>query len=215
MSTAEKIDTEDNKSNADDLERKVGGAEIQPTAEQALPPPPPTPKPCPAIERATSSLDTRLNPNAPVFVPQFKAELLAAKLYDRLGPYTRWSTASSEDISYGPRLDSIWREFSVEQVRPISPHVEVEPYQVDLELDEVQAMNVGAESYDPKLSKSESNPIAQSEVKVIDIVGDVQPEVQPEVQQSQDQTPAEEKNDSGKGFQPRYPRAGRRCCVLM
>ncbi|KAH8282160.1 hypothetical protein KR054_005840, partial [Drosophila jambulina] len=158
-------------------------------------------------------LDKRLNPNAPVFVPQFKAELLAAKLYDSLGPYTRWSTASSEDISYGPRLDSIWREFSVEQMRPIGPPCPADPYEemVDLELDEHQAMNIGAESYDPKLSRSPTNPMAHSDVEVVDIVGDVQPQLQ----QSQDQMPAEEQNDSGKDFQPRNPRPGRRCCIIM
>ncbi|KAH8249428.1 hypothetical protein KR032_009558, partial [Drosophila birchii] len=176
--------------------------------------PPPTTQSCPAaIDCASSSLDTRLNPNAPVFIPQFKAELLAAKLYDSLGPYTRWSAASSEDLSYGPRLDSIWREFTVEQLRPTAPHLNDDTYEdmVDLELDELQAINVGAESYDPKLSRSATNPMAHSEVEDIDVVGDAEPQCQ----QLQDQTSAEEQNDSGKDYQPRYPRTGRRCCIIM
>ncbi|KAH8308251.1 hypothetical protein KR059_009078 [Drosophila kikkawai] len=209
MSTAEDNDTDSNSNNkADDIERNVGGAETPLPAELVPPPPPITPQPSPR------SLDKRLNPNAPVFIPQCKAEVLAAKLFDSLGPYTRWSTASSEDISYGPRFDSIWREFSVEQLHSIDPVFDGDSNEemVDLELDEHQAMNIGAESYDPKLSRSASNPMAHSDVEVvIDIVGDVQPQLE----QSQDQTPAEERNDSGKPLQPRYAKIGRRCCIIM
>lgn len=79
MSTAK-----DKGNNGDDLERKEGGAEIPPPAELALPQPPPSPQHCPPKEHAAGSrsLDRRLNPNAPEFVPEFKAELLATKLYE-------------------------------------------------------------------------------------------------------------------------------------
>lgn len=76
-----------------ELEREVGGAESPPPAE--LPRPPPhsrrlatdqevvsaalTP---PAAGSRSRTLDTRLNPNAPIFVPTFKVDLMAGKLYN-------------------------------------------------------------------------------------------------------------------------------------
>ncbi|XP_030383299.1 uncharacterized protein LOC115630783 [Scaptodrosophila lebanonensis] len=63
---------------------------------------------------SSQSLDKRLNPDAPEFVPGLAATLLANKLFDELSetmaPYTKWSNAANEDVSYGPRYDAIWRE---------------------------------------------------------------------------------------------------------
>ncbi|KAH8413173.1 hypothetical protein KR009_008641 [Drosophila setifemur] len=134
-----------------ELEREEGGALSVQLLHPSLPPPSP---PISLPEQATGSriLDKRLNPNAPDFVPSYKVGLLATKLYDDLSPYTRWSTASTEDIPYGPRFEAIWRERSI-QPQPISTCEDVEeedPIVCPLEDDEQQAMNIGAESYEPK-----------------------------------------------------------------
>lgn len=102
----------------------------------------------------------------------------------------------------------------MEELRPTAPHFDGDSFEemVDLELDEHQAMNIGAESYDPKLSRSATNPMAHSEVEVIEIVGDVQPQLQ---SPSQDQTLPNDRDVSVKDFRPRQPRPGRRCCILM
>ncbi|KAH8366501.1 hypothetical protein KR084_012440 [Drosophila pseudotakahashii] len=179
--------------------REVGGAHSTPEAQQ--PTPGATP---PDVSRM---LDRRLNPNAPVFVPDFKASQVAKKLFDDLSPYTRWSTASSEDISYGPRYESIWCEVSLQQQQLLpNPGFDYcldpgEDEVGELEFDEVQAMNIGAESYDPK-ERSTSISLAMD---VPEIVGDVQSQL-------------EESLDEGRSnrFQNRHSsRPARRCCLLM
>ncbi|XP_016932318.3 uncharacterized protein [Drosophila suzukii] len=180
--------------------REVGGAHSTPDAPLpilgATPP------------EASRTLDRRLNPNAPEFVPDFKASQVAKKLFDDLSPYTRWSTASSEDISYGPRYESIWREATLQQqLRLPNPdfNYSLDPseYEVgELEFDEVQAMNIGAESYDPL---DRSTAVSQAMNPSAEIVGDVQSQL-------------EESLDEGKNhrFQNRHSsRPTRRCCLLM
>ncbi|EDW90199.1 uncharacterized protein LOC6529485 [Drosophila yakuba] len=178
------------------LARELGDAHSTPGTY-----PSPTSGATPPVVSRT--LDRRLNPNAPVFVPDFKASQVAKKLFDELSSYTRWSTASSEDISYGPRYESIWREVSLQQQQRLpNPGFD---YSLDpgedevgeLEFDEVQAMNIGAESYDPKLR---STAVSQAMV-VPETVGDVEEPLD------------EEKRN---GFQNRpSARPARRCCSLM
>ncbi|KAL7725723.1 hypothetical protein ACLKA6_018554 [Drosophila palustris] len=55
------------------------------------------------------TLDNRLNPDAPDFVPGVSNRLLASKIVE-LTSYPRWSNASGDIGSYGPRYDGIWRE---------------------------------------------------------------------------------------------------------
>ncbi|EDV54870.1 uncharacterized protein LOC6549568 [Drosophila erecta] len=184
--------------------REVGDA---PSTPGAYPPPIPGATP-PLVGR---TLDRRLNPNAPEFVPDFKASQVAKKLFNELSSYTRWSTASSEDISYGPRYESIWREASLKQQHQQHQQHLPNPGQLqfnydlypgeedvgELEFDEVQAMNIGAESYDPKLR---STAVSQAMV-VPETVGDVEEPLD------------EEKRN---GFQNRHSaRPTRRCCQLM
>ncbi|EDV30952.1 uncharacterized protein Dana_GF14782 [Drosophila ananassae] len=194
-----------------ELEREVGGAESPPPAE--LPRPPPhsrrlatdqevvsaalTP---PAAGSRSRTLDTRLNPNAPIFVPTFKVDLMAGKLYNDLAPYTRWSTASSEDLSYGPRFESIWRESSLMHQDMVMGDEEEEILQL-LEEDEQQAMNVGAESYDPKQRR-----ITLTQTNILDVVGGLPPQL-PESQQQLDLL-AEERSGEG-----RASRSGGGCCA--
>ncbi|XP_016963335.1 uncharacterized protein LOC108033503 isoform X2 [Drosophila biarmipes] len=179
--------------------REVGGAHSTPDA--------PLPMHGASPPNVSRPLDRRLNPNAPVFVPDFKASQVAKKLFDDLSPYTRWSTASSEDISYGPRYESIWREASLQQQQRLpSPGFNycLDPHEDEvgeLEFDEVQAMNIGAESYDPK---DRSTAISQA-MNTAEVVGDVQ-------------SPLEESQDEVKSsrFQNRHSfRPARRCCLLM
>ncbi|XP_039481882.1 uncharacterized protein LOC120445500 [Drosophila santomea] len=178
------------------LARELGDAPSTPGTY-----PPPTSGATPPVVSRT--LDRRLNPNAPVFVPDFKASQVAKKLFDELSSYTRWSTASSEDISYGPRYESIWREVSLQQQQRLpNPGFgySLDPGEDEvgeLEFDEVQAMNIGAESYDPKLR---STAVSQAMV-VPETVGDVEEPLD------------EEKRN---GFQNRHSaRPARRCCSLM
>lgn len=83
----------DDPNSFNELDREVGGAESPPPAE--LPRPPPHSRHLAADQEAVSAaltspdagshsrtLDTRLNPNAPIFVPTFKVDLLASKLYN-------------------------------------------------------------------------------------------------------------------------------------
>ncbi|XP_016982912.1 uncharacterized protein LOC108047307 [Drosophila rhopaloa] len=187
--------------------REVGGAHSTPGA----PPPTPAtpPRPLPEMTVGSRTLDRRLNPNAPVFVPDFKASQVAKNLFDELSPYTRWSTASSEDISFGPRYESIWREVSLQKLHQRLPNPRFD-YSLDpgedevgeLEFDQHQAMNIGAESYDPIAG---STTISQA-MEVPKIVGDAVP---PQL---------EESLDEGKcsGFQNRLSsRSTRGCCLLM
>ncbi|XP_064537298.1 uncharacterized protein LOC135427657 [Drosophila montana] len=62
------------------------------------------------LPSGSRTLDKRLNPEAPDFVPGVTNRLLAAKIVDELVGYTRWSNAAGEDISYGARYDGIWSE---------------------------------------------------------------------------------------------------------
>ncbi|EDX05289.1 uncharacterized protein LOC6732585 [Drosophila simulans] len=163
--------------------------------------PPPATADTPPV--ASRSLDRRLNPNAPVFVPDFKASQVAKKLFDELSTYTRWSTASSEDICYAPRYESIWRESSIQrqQVLPHPGYVySLDPGEdevVELEFDEVQAMNIGAEAYDPKLG---STSVSQA-MEVRETVGDVEEPLD------------EEKRN---GFKNRHSaRPAKKCCLVM
>ncbi|XP_017134083.1 uncharacterized protein LOC108150436 [Drosophila elegans] len=193
--------------------RELGGAHSTPAA----PPPtladtPPT-RPLPATTAGSRTLDHRLNPNAPVFVPDFQASQVAKKLFDDFSPYTRWSTASSENFSYGPRYDSIWREVSPQQQRRVpDPRFD---YSLDpgenevgeLEFDQHQAMNIGAEAYDPIAGSTTTSQA----MEVPEIVGDVDVDV---VAHSQ----LEETVDDGKdrGFHHRRSsRSTKRCCLLM
>ncbi|XP_070133739.1 uncharacterized protein [Drosophila bipectinata] len=195
-----------------EIEREVGGAESPPPSDL---PRPPHHSHCLAQDQeavsaalasspiasptASRTLDTRLNPNAPVFVPTFKADLIACKLFNDLAPYTRWSTASSEDLSYGPRFESIWRESSLMRQEMILGNGEEEILQL-LEEDEQQAMNVGAESYDPKLRR-----ITLTQSNILDIVGGLQPEQQ-QPQQQQDLLPGERSEEG------RSSRSWAGCC---
>nr|XP_043069829.1 uncharacterized protein LOC108132266 [Drosophila bipectinata] len=214
-----------------EIEREVGGAESPPPSDL---PRPPHHSHCLAQDQeavsaalasspiasptASRTLDTRLNPNAPVFVPTFKADLIACKLFNDceyrlpwtlagdtsfphppVAPYTRWSTASSEDLSYGPRFESIWRESSLMRQEMILGNGEEEILQL-LEEDEQQAMNVGAESYDPKLRR-----ITLTQSNILDIVGGLQPEQQ-QPQQQQDLLPGERSEEG------RSSRSWAGCC---
>ncbi|KAH8323518.1 hypothetical protein KR067_012544, partial [Drosophila pandora] len=154
----------------------------------------------PAAGSRSRTLDTRLNPNAPIFVPTFKVDLMAGKLYNDLAPYTRWSTASSEDLSYGPRFESIWRESSLMHQDMVIGDEEEEILQL-LEEDEQQAMNVGAESYDPKQRR-----VTLTQTNILDVVGGLQPQL-PESQQQLDLL-AEERSGEG-----RSSRSGGGCCA--
>ncbi|KAH8324188.1 hypothetical protein KR074_001205 [Drosophila pseudoananassae] len=193
-----------------EIEREVGGAESPPPSDLSRPPhhshcldedPEAVSAALASSPTASRSrtLDTRLNPNAPVFVPTFKADLIACKLYNDLAPYTRWSTASSEDLSYGPRFESIWRESSLMRQDMILGNGEEEILQL-LEEDEQQAMNVGAESYDPKLRR-----ITLTQTNILDIVGGLQTEQQ-QPQQQQDLLPGERSGED------RSSRSGTGCC---
>ncbi|XP_030240583.1 uncharacterized protein LOC115562722 isoform X2 [Drosophila navojoa] len=62
------------------------------------------------LPSGSRTLDKRLNPEAPDFVPGVRNGLLAAKIVEDLANYTRWSSAAGEDVSYGPRYDGIWSE---------------------------------------------------------------------------------------------------------
>ncbi|XP_043864856.1 uncharacterized protein LOC6586849 isoform X2 [Drosophila mojavensis] len=62
------------------------------------------------LPSGSRTLDKRLNPEAPDFVPGVRNGLLAAKIVEDLANYTRWSNAAGEDVSYGPRYDGIWSE---------------------------------------------------------------------------------------------------------
>ncbi|KAH8376569.1 hypothetical protein KR093_000125 [Drosophila rubida] len=64
------------------------------------------------LPSGSRTLDRRLNPDAPDFVPGLGAatRLLAVKIVNELSDYPRWSNAASELDTYGPRYDSIWRE---------------------------------------------------------------------------------------------------------
>ncbi|XP_017060854.1 uncharacterized protein LOC108101142 [Drosophila ficusphila] len=190
--------------------REVGGAQSLPSA------PPPTlgaTPPCSLAQMTAGSrtLDRRLNPNAPVFVPDFKASQVAQKLFDQLSPYTRWSTASSEDLSYGPRYDSIWREASV-QDPPVHPHprfdYSLDPDEeevVELEFDEHQAMNIGAESYDPKAG---CTGISLA-MEIREVVDDIPPQLEAELEAAID---ADKRNR----FQNRRSsKAAKACCLVM
>ncbi|XP_060663887.1 uncharacterized protein LOC132796654 [Drosophila nasuta] len=64
-------------------------------------------------EASTLPSGSRLNPDAPDFVPGLStgAGLLAIKIVNELSDYPRWSNAASDTVdTYGPRYDSIWRE---------------------------------------------------------------------------------------------------------
>ncbi|XP_034100216.1 uncharacterized protein LOC117565292 [Drosophila albomicans] len=64
-------------------------------------------------EVSTLPSGSRLNPDAPDFVPGLSAGagLLAIKIVNELSDYPRWSNAASDTVdTYGPRYDSIWRE---------------------------------------------------------------------------------------------------------
>ncbi|XP_017086581.2 LOW QUALITY PROTEIN: uncharacterized protein LOC108118415 [Drosophila eugracilis] len=172
--------------------REVGGAQLTPGIPQ------PT---------SGASPSHRLNPNAPVFVPDFQTRQVAKKLFDDLSPYTRWSTASSDETSYGPRYESIWREVTFQDHQRLpNPRFDYslnpsENEVGELEFDEVQAMNIGAESYDPPARCS----VITMSLDANDIVGDLQ-------------SPMEESLDEGKsnGFQIRRSfKPNRRCCLLM
>ncbi|EDW71218.1 uncharacterized protein [Drosophila virilis] len=66
------------------------------------------------LPSGSRTLDKRLNPEAPDFVPGVTNRLLAAKIVDELVGYTRWSNAAGEDISYGARYDGIWSESCIQ-----------------------------------------------------------------------------------------------------
>ncbi|XP_023176939.1 uncharacterized protein LOC111603535 isoform X2 [Drosophila hydei] len=66
------------------------------------------------LPSGTRTLDKRLNPEAPDFVPGVRNGLLATKIVEELVNYTRWSNAAGEDISYGPRYDGIWSESCIQ-----------------------------------------------------------------------------------------------------
>ncbi|KAH8305485.1 hypothetical protein KR018_010863, partial [Drosophila ironensis] len=141
-------------------------------------------------------LDRRLNPNAAVFVPSLKVDRLATKIYEDLAPYTRWSTASTEEVSYGHRFEAIWRESCLRHQQDMGTDNEIDGILQLLEEDEQQAMNIGAESYDPK-------DRTLKRTNILDVIGGGQ------AQQPQQQ---EVLSAEGDGQEQRATRRGGKCC---
>ncbi|EDW75475.1 uncharacterized protein Dwil_GK23877 [Drosophila willistoni] len=72
----------------------------------------------------SQTLDKRLNPNAPAFVPGLTASILANKIIEELPPYCIWSRASTpENDSFGVPYDRIWRESPFNHRSPVTRSV--------------------------------------------------------------------------------------------
>ncbi|XP_034472811.1 uncharacterized protein LOC117780407 [Drosophila innubila] len=109
------------------------------------------------------TLDNRLNPDAPDFVPGVTTRLLAVKIVDELSSYPRWSNASSDIASYGPRYDSIWREscprtqLQVQNESAIEPVMQQLPNVIEIVGDVEPSLNQRSKDQsDPAIGESAS-----------------------------------------------------------